>query len=372
MPRFPWPLPRSGNHPWLLALTALTACGGRVRSAAPLETGGSAAGGAASASSGGARASGGDGGGEARSGGNPGGSRPASTGGVSAGTAGFSGAVGADGAMPGVGAAGGSAGTGGVPAALLGGAGGHAGGGAAEAGEGGRSFAELGGSAGSGGTGGSIPLGAAGGAGQPSTCEQQAAALEQLIPDALACTLVVRLDTTDVEILAYTLVCGDPRLDATEDEARTTASIDSGFDFTAAPQTAEPDRDQLYVFELPSNDFGAVGVVSVYTGLTVFAGGIVWAGTGEIEFPSGWSLATELGSCAPPDLVPTPSVVGPATATFAPMDPTLRVWSTALPRALSLQDASLLNVAVMLYPRTVGAFDPTTSEYIVFVNWDWV
>ncbi len=309
---------------------------------------------------------------------------------------GFGGSIGVGGAGSGGG------GTGGTVAPLAGGTTGS--GGRASAGAGGSGGTNLGGAAGSGGTnlggaagsggtnlggaagsggvnagaggagGSSLPGigGSAGSAGQPGTCDEAAPALEQFVPDGVACTFVVRLSYTSVEPIAYQVVCGDPRLDVTEAEARVTASQDTGFDFSSAHLLSDPDQDHLFAFEDPPSDLGAVAVVSTYTGLTVFGGGVVWGGAGEIVYPTGWRPATELGYCDPPDLVPPPHAVGPAYVSFDMMEPVARVWSTALPMVMSLQDVTLHSVAVMFYPRTVGYLDTSTAEFVVFVNWDWV
>jgi hypothetical protein len=47
------------------------------------------------------------------------------------------------------------------------------------------------------------------------------------------------------------------------------------------------------------------------------------------------------------------------------------VLATALPSAFA-RWGSLLDVVVLLYPRSVGAFDPSTAEYIVLLNAGWL
>jgi len=408
--------PKRGRRSlWILALLGLTACGGSTKSEGQVDsqtgdpsgtdagatTGGSAgtvtgsggqadtglggaagavpegAGGRPAPGSGGTEGSGGAdvGTGGTNLSGTPGIGATAGSGGTATGTGGSAGTN--LGGAPGSGGA--SAGAGGTGGPSLGGAPGSGG---ASAGAGGTGGPSLGGapgsggaSAGAGGTGGSSLPGVggdAGSGGQPGTCDEAAPALEQFVPDGVACTFVVRMSYTDYELIAYQVVCGDPRLDVTEAEARTTASQDTGFDFSGAHLCSEPDEDRLFAFEDPPSDFGAVGVVSAYTGLTVFGGSVIWSGAGEIVYPADWRPAAELGTCDPPDLVPSPRAIGPAYLSFDMMAPVTRVWSTALPLVMSLQDVSFQNVAVMFYPRTVGELDLDTAEFIVFVNWDWV
>ena len=47
------------------------------------------------------------------------------------------------------------------------------------------------------------------------------------------------------------------------------------------------------------------------------------------------------------------------------------VWQTALPEGL-WQGGYVFDAAVLLYPRTVGAFDPATAEWVALVNSGWL
>ena len=47
------------------------------------------------------------------------------------------------------------------------------------------------------------------------------------------------------------------------------------------------------------------------------------------------------------------------------------VWQTALPSGM-WQNNYVFEEVVLLYPRSVGVFDPATAEWIVLVNGGWL
>jgi hypothetical protein len=47
------------------------------------------------------------------------------------------------------------------------------------------------------------------------------------------------------------------------------------------------------------------------------------------------------------------------------------VLATALPAAFA-RWGGVLDTVVLLYPRSVGVFNPTTAEYIVLLNAGWL
>ena len=47
------------------------------------------------------------------------------------------------------------------------------------------------------------------------------------------------------------------------------------------------------------------------------------------------------------------------------------VFATALPAAFS-RWGSVLDVVILLYPRTLGAFNPSKAEYVVLLNGGWL
>ena len=48
-----------------------------------------------------------------------------------------------------------------------------------------------------------------------------------------------------------------------------------------------------------------------------------------------------------------------------------KVWNSALPIGLA-KGGYIFDAMVLLYPRTVGALNPATAEWIVLVNSGWL
>jgi hypothetical protein len=105
---------------------------------------------------------------------------------------------------------------------------------------------------------------------------------------------------------------------------------------------------------------------------SVFAGSIVWMGTGAITVPSTWDT-TDLGSgCAPPSGLPIRGFDLSNGQAAARLDEAAAVvLQTALPAAFN-QWGYLFNAAVILYPRTLGAFAADRAEYVVLLNAGWL
>jgi hypothetical protein len=189
------------------------------------------------------------------------------------------------------------------------------------------------------------------------------------------CTAVVRLDYTSLKILGHAFVCGQ-YTPTDEAAARKTASADAVFPYSSGAGAGNllsgPAPKDEWVFSTSPSDFGGGAAVSARSGLTVFAGSIVWAGTGSIMLPSAWSTS-DLGSrCTPPDSLPVRGfdLIGgqaPAQTNQA----AAVVLATALPSAFTSW-GSLFDVVVLLYPRSVGDFDPRTAEYVVLLNAGWL
>jgi hypothetical protein len=136
-----------------------------------------------------------------------------------------------------------------------------------------------------------------------------------------------------------------------------------------------PSTEEFVFYQLPF-DVGGVGVVSAQSGLSVFGGGIIWTGTGDIVYPTTWCPVSGLGAGVSPP--PRPSAYGFDLARefgrsdFAVPQEVVDdvvggVWSTALPSTLARYHAFSPTV-VLLYPRTVGDFNPSKAEWIVFIN----
>jgi len=216
--------------------------------------------------------------------------------------------------------------------------------------------------------------------GQPSTCEALTTGLTaelamELGPNARTgtCTAVVRLDYTSLAVLGHTFVCG-PYGGVTEAMARARADADATF-----PEAQGAGHGQLlldggtagaeWIFYQSPSDFGGASAVSARSGLTVFAGSIVWAGTGNLMVPDRWNT-TALGRGCAPVTVPIRGFdlrSGAPLATDQSNAAARVVLESALPPAMT-KFGGVFDAIVLLYPRTVGSFDPKRAEYIVLLN----
>jgi len=233
----------------------------------------------------------------------------------------------------------------------------------------------MGGSAGGAGTAGSAGTSGAAGAGG-SACEALSDAIASETSGVKTCSAVVRLDHQSMDVLGFQIICGSyAQIDETE--ARQTAQSDTGYG-SAGAFLSGPNPEDGYVFYESPGDFGGTAVVNARNGLSVFGGSIIWSGTGEITYPSTWRPAEDLG----PDCIPMVNALPPSARGFdlrdgielgaAEVDAALsEAWNTALPDGL-LKVGYVFDAVVLLYPRTVGAFDPATAERIVIVNAGWL
>jgi hypothetical protein len=102
---------------------------------------------------------------------------------------------------------------------------------------------------------------------------------------------------------------------------------------------------------------------------TVFGGSIIRMGVGDIDYPNLWQPANQLGYCGgiPPSNPPSRVFDlsgGQASDWQSAGDAALgSVMQTELPNGLALGGHLIVNAAVLLYPRTVGMFDPSTAEW---------
>jgi hypothetical protein len=189
-----------------------------------------------------------------------------------------------------------------------------------------------------------------------------------------SCTFVVRLGYGSYHPLAWDMACG-PYAQVDEAKARTIANEATGFGLAG---TLIGDGSDLFVFYESPGDFGGVAAVNAATGLPAFGGGIIWSGAGMISYPKSWRDVAGLGypcegaiSDAPTaagyDLVGGGKALDQAETDIA----TKVVWSTAIGRAIE-KTHYVFDASVLLYPRTVGAFDPSTAEYVVLVTTGWL
>jgi hypothetical protein len=178
-------------------------------------------------------------------------------------------------------------------------------------------------------------------------------------------------------------VVGDTYAEITEPEARASAQAETGYG-ADAEMLNQPDPGDAYVFYESPADFGGVAVVSADTGLTVFGASIVWAGKGDIEFPTSWRDPAELGPGCPgmyrSRLGPGPGYdlcginTGPEPFTLAESDIEAALdvlHDTGLPDAV-WYGGYVFGSVVLCYPRKVGVFDPGSAEWIVLVNGGWL
>lgn len=207
-------------------------------------------------------------------------------------------------------------------------------------------------------------------------CQALADAIAQQAGGVHTCTALVRLGYTTKAIFGYLLSCA-PYGAVDEATAGAIAENDTGYGANAQLLSGPQPADE-WVFWMPAGDFGGSGVVNARNGKTVFGGSTVWGGGGDFTYPH-------------PFAFDPPSAIGSGCSTSAPK-PTARgfdlgsgmplsqaevsaavdvVWSTALPDGL-WKNSYVFDAMVLLYPRSVGGFDPDTAEWVVLVNSGWL
>jgi hypothetical protein len=190
-----------------------------------------------------------------------------------------------------------------------------------------------------------------------------------------SCTATVRLHYTTRMVLGFAITCGAYAA-VNEATARATAEADTGYGDPAA-LLGGPVPEDAWVFYQAPGDLGGASAVSSHTGLTVFGGSIVWDGAGDLVYPTAWRPGSELGSGCTPTNPPSLArgfdlALEGAVLASADVDAALGVIArTALPAAF-WQGGYLFDAVVLLYPRTVGAFDPVTAEWIVILSGGWL
>lgn len=203
---------------------------------------------------------------------------------------------------------------------------------------------------------------------------------------SMQCTGVVRFDYESLEPLGYQVFCAD-NASIDETAARATAAQDLDLaslpsgpdagDLISNPAASVTGGDELYVFFKSPADFGHVAVVNARNGLTLFGGSIMWMGSGDVLYPTQWRPVSALGSgCSDPSLnlgrVTSFDLNSSGGSTLDQQRVMQALTDTVMPGALLDGTAAYLkNAVILLYPRRVGAFDPSTAEYVVFVNAGW-
>lgn len=125
----------------------------------------------------------------------------------------------------------------------------------------------------------------------------------------------------------------------------------------------------LALLEIPPGDFGGFAVSHACSGLVLYAGSIVFAGRGKQLYPAiplpANSLQRSSGFIEPPqklDLLITPS------ANSEQAD-AIKAWTSIqglnLVRELATEP---YRVFVYLYPRSVGMFNPSHADWVIFIE----
>ena len=192
------------------------------------------------------------------------------------------------------------------------------------------------------------------------------------------CTAVLRFAFETSEPLGHAFVCAPVNSSPSEGQARERANAEVIYDMQPEIKAGEGELAggagpaSIWAFVESPLDVGGVAVVSAVTGEPVFGGSILWIGVGKIEVPDQWSTA-DLGSGCTRSGSPLPittinlgldSMIGQFDSTA------VRVLSltSALPQIWRRWGGDLDRVALLVYPRFVGAFAPSEAEYVVFLE----
>ena len=151
--------------------------------------------------------------------------------------------------------------------------------------------------------------------------------------------------------------------------ARATAESVTGYG-EGATLLGGPALQNQWVFFEAAGDFGGSSAVDIQTGLVTFGGSTIWDGVGDIVHPNSWEAPGLLSSCpaAPLPVRRGFELGGGQPMAAADVDAVLtQVMQTALPGAFAT-NGGVWDAMVLTYPRTVGAFDPETAEFIVLMT----
>ncbi len=206
-------------------------------------------------------------------------------------------------------------------------------------------------------------------AGPPPPCEPPA--VDPCGPAPCGrCVVTFRLDHTTLARRGHVARCFDaPALPLSVEAAAARAGLPADRLVTPA------DARDVFVFWEPPLDFGRGAVISALAGgdadPLLFAGTTVWDGRGDVETPADAELAADVGSegCAAADAASlrfTDLVDADAADRrlfFAAWDAVAR---TGLAHRMAAPGGRLAG-AVVRYARSVGAFDPTSAEWIVVI-----
>ena len=129
-------------------------------------------------------------------------------------------------------------------------------------------------------------------------------------------------------------------------------------------------KGDLAILEISPGDFGGFTVSHRCSGLVLYAGSIIWSGTGEQMYPANpiSSNAITRDGKVPNSPQRLDVVVGPAVYSVKE-ESGIAAWKSV--QNMNLVEAlakSPFDVLVYLYPRTVGEFNPNKALWIVFVH----
>lgn len=210
--------------------------------------------------------------------------------------------------------------------------------------------------------------------GSTAACEDAIADLAEEVSTGQVCTVAIRLDYQSMAIKGYQAICGD-YAQVSDIEAASVSTSDNGYG-TGDTMLNESQPENNYVFYRSAGDFGGVGAVNAQTGLSVFGASIIWSGTGEITYPATWREPSELGSnCRSAGGINVRSgwdlISGTALSAQVVDTAVEVVLGTAVPAAM-WANGYVFHATVLLYPRSVGEFDPASAEWVVLVNGGWL
>lgn len=125
---------------------------------------------------------------------------------------------------------------------------------------------------------------------------------------------------------------------------------------------------EFVVLLMRPSDFGGVAVCDRCSGRVLFAGSVVWNGRGQQLYPvdpiASYALQRTSDQAASPRRIDVAGYGGD-------QEDGLAAWDSVLELNLVKELASApYSVLVYLYPRTVGAFDPVTADWVIFLQRD--
>lgn len=189
-----------------------------------------------------------------------------------------------------------------------------------------------------------------------------------------SCTVVLRLNYNTHALISHQVICGT-YTQVDEPMARQQAHADTGYGEISDLISGTSPED-FYVFREMLGDFGGNASVSAKTGKTVFGGSTLWSGTGEITYPTTWRDAADLGvGCGLGDTVSVVhgyDLAQNQALSAGDLQEAMDVVGKTVVIPAFMQGGYVFHAVVLLYPRTVGLFDPGNAEWIVLVQGGWL